>query len=74
MVPAAFGHALVAALTKQTVSLECGEPVLLVQPDFVPQQLKLRPSKPWVPQSSGHGMRNRRSDRQRRTAEVLPLS
>ena len=74
MVPAAVGRALVAALTNQTLSLEGQEPVLLVQPDFVPQQLKLRASKPWVPQSSGHGMRNRRSDRQRRTAEVPALA
>ena len=70
MVPAAVGHALVAALTKQAISLDGDEPVLLVQPDFVPQRLKLRPSKPWTPQPSGRALRYRHSELHRCTAEV----
>ena len=68
--PAAVGHALVAALTKQTLLLDGDEAVLLAQPDFVPQKLKLRPSKPWTPQPSGRALQYRRSELRRYTAEV----
>ena len=70
MAPVAVGHALVAALTKQELCLEGGEPMLLGQPDFVPEKLQLRPSKPWVPQSSSSPTRVRRYEGHRLTAEV----
>ena len=68
LAPAAVGHALIQALTGQRVSLEGGDPVLLAQPDFVPQKLKPRPSKPWVPQAAGHPPRPQQSERH--SAEV----
>ena len=74
MVPAAVGQSLVTCLTKQTLSLEGGEPVLLVQPDFVPQKMKQRPSGPWVPHGSVHPMRAKRYEDHWHSPEVLPTS
>ena len=73
MVPAAVGRALVAALTRQDLSLEGAEPVLLVQPDFVPQKLKQRPSVPWIPQGVVHPlhMRARRHEDSWLSPEVI---
>ena len=64
--PAAVGQALILALTKQTLSLEGEQPLLLVQPDFVPQKMQLRPSVPWMSQGAAHPLRPKRA--LRRTA------
>ena len=47
MVSAAVGQAFVLALTKRQLSLEDGEAVHLVPPDFVPH--KLQPPAPGLP-------------------------
>ena len=72
MVPAAVARSLVTCLTKQTLSLEGGESLLLVQPDFVPQKMRQRPSGPWVPHGSVHPMRAKRHEDQWLSPEVLP--
>ena len=63
LVPAAVGQALVLALTKRQLSLEAGEAVHLVHPDFVPH--KLQPAAPGLqtlaPQRSGSAVLGVRS-------------
>ena len=68
--PAAVGHALILALTKQTLSLESEQPLLLVQPDFVPQKMQLRPSVPWMSQGAAHPLRPKRFDDLRPSIDV----
>ena len=70
MVPSALARSLVTALTKQRLSLEGGEPVLLVQPDFLPQKLKRQTSSPVATPTALHLLMKGRSEEPRVSMEV----